>query len=93
MANLNDTGAPAPTQPRNPLISNAGPADTIYHCLEVLEIVDRAVSYTTIETITEDDAMGFHLTIDWVREALKYEVARGRTTTEDNVSRLEVGNE
>ena len=77
-------------KPRNPLSTSDNPADTIYHCQEVLEIVDRAISYNTIETITEDDAMGFHLILDGVREALKYEVARCLTTTEGNVSQLPV---
>ena len=71
MATPNDTGAHAPTQPRNPLTSNLGPEGTVNVCQQVLAVVEKATSEIGVHASDEDDGMGFYYVISCVREALQ----------------------
>lgn len=77
---------------RNPLIGIVGPADTMNHCAAVLEVVDRATSYTE-EGIDSDQAQGFHLILSTVRQALRWEAEHlhERTQPKAKVSPLQGG--
>ena len=57
---------------------------------QVLLIVDLATE--SQDTAYDDAPMGYHLILNCVRDALRYESERV-TVREDNVTKLEVGNE
>ena len=78
-------------QPRNPLSTSDNPADTIYHCQQVLAVVEKATSHLGDDGADQEEAMGYYRIISWVREALIYEVERGLTSVDTNVTKLEAG--
>ena len=64
------------------------PEDTLNNCRQMLLIVDLATDAQ--EMVYYDAPHGYHLIITCVQDALKYEVDRGLTSRENNVTKLEV---
>ena len=80
----NTKGAPAPDQLTNPLIGRI-PGDTMNNCQQVLAIADLAMWDQSCET-SDDELMGFHFVLEYVRDALRYEVEHSEER--NNVTKL-----
>ncbi|MCZ6657932.1 MAG: hypothetical protein O7C67_11600 [Gammaproteobacteria bacterium] len=76
-----------PTQPRNLLIGD-NPAETMSNCQQVLSIVELATGDRENAT-NSDDRMGYYLILNWVRDALKYEVEHSEERQSGNVTKLD----
>lgn len=57
---------------KNPLIGIVGPADTMTACAQVLAVVDLATGADEDDD-RDDLAMGYHLVLTTVRNALEWE--------------------
>ena len=81
---------------KNPLIGVVGPADTMYQCAQVLQVVDLATGTTEDAYDLEDARMGYYLILKAVRDALKWEAEHFNertkpTAAKGNVSQLPQG--
>lgn len=74
---------------RNPLIGVTGPVDTFTACAQVLEVVDLATGWTE-DCTDQNRAMGYHLILKTVRNALYWEAEhfQERTKPEGKVAQL-----